>query len=194
MNRIDILITLYKLPQTVFSLKELSLMFPIIKYVNLKRRVNNFVKKGKLLNPVKGIFTKDNFNALELTCKIYTPSYISLETVLVKEGVIFQKYDTIFAVSQVSRELEIKNNKITYRRLKGEILLNNLGIEKHNNYFMATRERAFTDAVYLYHDYYFDNLTVLDWNLVLDLTKIYKSKAMTKRIMSYYNLYKKDHV
>ncbi|MFA5749706.1 MAG: hypothetical protein WC895_00590 [Candidatus Shapirobacteria bacterium] len=194
MKKIDILNTLYKLSQTVFSLKELSLMFPEIKYVNLKRRVNNLVKKEKLMNPIRGILAKNNFSLLELACKVYTPSYVSLETILAKEGVIFQKYDTIFTISHVSRELKVGNNKIGYRRLKNEILLNNLGIERYNNYFVASKERAFTDAVYLYRDYHFDNLNILDWNLVLDLAKIYKSKAMTKRIMSYYNLYKKDHV
>lgn len=194
MNKIDILKNLYNLPQTIFSLKELSLMFPQISYVNLKRRINNLVKRKKILNPVRGIYTKENHNIFELACKIYTPSYISLESVLAKEGIIFQRYNTIFAISHVSRELKLKEAKIAYKRLKGEILLNNLGIEKHNNYFIASKERAFTDAVYLYRDYHFDNLSILNWDLVLGLTKIYKNNAMKKRVTSYYNLYIKDHV
>lgn len=194
MNKIDISTSLYKLPKMVFNLRELSLMYPQIKYVNLKRRINNLVKTNKLLNPVRGVFAKDGYDILELACRIYTPAYVGFETVLAKTGIIFQKYDSVFVASPVSRELEINGKKIIYRRLRGEILLSNMGIERNNNYFVATKERAFTDAVYLYRDYHFDNLGILDWSLVLEIAKIYKSKTMTKRINSYYKLFKKEHV
>ena len=97
-------------------------------------------------------------------------------------------------VSYINREIKINNNNIVYKRLRNEILLNNLGIEKKDNYFIASKERAFTDAVYLYRDYHFDNLSILNWDLVLELSKIYKNKKTTKRIISYYKLNKKDHV
>jgi len=97
-------------------------------------------------------------------------------------------------VSYINREIKIDNNNIVYKRLRNEILLNNLGIEKKDNYFIASKERAFTDSVYLYRDYHFDNLTTLNWDLVLELSKIYKNKKTTKRIISYYKLNKKDHV
>lgn len=194
MKKIDIFTNLYKSAQMVFSLTELSLKFPQIKYVNLKRRINNLVVTDKLLNPVRGIFAKDGYNLMELACKVYTPSYISVETILLEAGVVFQKYDNVFVISYVSRELNVDGKKIIYRRLRDEILLNNFGIVLQNNYFVATKERAFTDAIYLYRDYHFDNLSGLDWNLVLKLAKIYKSKAMIKRVDSYYKLYKNEHV
>lgn len=194
MTKIDILNTIYKTPQKIFSLKELSLMFPSIKYVNLKRRLNNLVKRNRILNPSRGFFAKDDYTITELAGKIYSPSYLSLESVLAKEGIIFQRYDSTFMVSYINREIKINNNNIVYKRLRNEILLNNLGIEKKDNYFIASKERAFTDAVYLYRDYHFDNLSILNWDLVLELSKIYKNKKTTKRIISYYKLNKKDHV
>ena len=54
---------------------------------------------------------------------------------------------------------------------------------------MASKERAFLDAVYLYKDYHFDNLGSLDWEKIEDLKKIYKSKAFEKRVNSYYHDY-----
>jgi len=194
MKKVSIFTDIYKLPQKVFSLTELSLKYSNIKYVNLKRRINNLVKMGKLLSPARGIYTKDDYRLAELACKIYTPSYVSLETVLAKSGVIFQKYDSVFVISHISRNLSVGTNKIIYKRLRNEILLNNLGVKKEGEYFEATAERAFTDAIYLYRDYHFDNLSGLDWNIVLELSKIYKSKAMDKRINSYYKLYKKENV
>ncbi len=194
MIKIDILNTIYKTPQKIFSLKELSLMFPSVKYVNLKRRLNNLVKRNKILNPSRGFFAKHDYTITELAGKIYSPSYLSLESVLTKEGIIFQRYDSTFMVSYLNREIKIDNNNIIYKRLRNEILLNNLGIEKKDNYFIASKERAFTDTVYLYRDYHFDNLATLNWELVLELSKIYKNKKTTKRIISYYKLNKKDHV
>lgn len=194
MKKIDILGLLYKLPITVFTLKELSLMFPELSYVNLKRRMNNLVKRKKILNLRRGIFVKTEYNKFELACKIYVPSYVSLESVLAKEGIIFQKYDTIFAISHTDREIKVDNHFIKYKRLRDEILLNDFGLEKDNNFFVASKERAFTDAVYIYRNYHFDNLDVLNWDKVFDLSKIYNNKAMLKRIKSYYNLYKENHV
>ena len=194
MKRVSIFTDIYKLSQKVFTLTELSLKYPDIKYVNLKRRINNLVKTGKLANPSRGIYVKDEYNLAELACKIYTPSYVSLETVLAKSGIIFQKYNSIFVISHVNRGLLVGTSKIIYKRLRSEILLNNLGIIKNGEYFEATAERAFTDAVYLYRDYHFDNLSGLDWNIVLELVLIYKSKAMERRINSYYKLHKKENV
>ena len=194
MKKTSIFMDIYKLSQNVFSLAELMLLYPNIKYINLKRRINNLVKTGKLLSPTRGIYAKDDYKLVELACKIYTPSYVSLETILAKSGVIFQKYDSVFVISHISRNLSVGMNKIIYKRLRNEILLNNLEIKKIGECFEATKERAFTDAIYLYRDYHFDNLSGLDWNIVLELSKIYKSKAMDKRINSYYKLYKKENV
>lgn len=194
MKKVDVFTSLYKSMQTVFTLNELSLKFREIKYVNLKRRINNLVLTDKLLSPVRGVFAKEGYSVMELACRVYAPSYISLETVLAQEGVIFQKYNSVFAISYVSRELDVDGKKIVYRRLRNEILLNNFGVVLQNNYFVATKERAFTDAVYLYRNYHFDNLGGLDWDVVIELAKIYKSKVMIKRVDSYYKLYKNEHV
>ena len=58
---------------------------------------------------------------------------------------------------------------------------------------MATLERAFLDAVYLYKNYHFDNLGTIDWEKVAELKKIYKSKAFEKRVEEYYMIYKEDY-
>lgn len=189
----DFILELYKKPQTIFTLKEISLLFPKIPYKNLKSRVNYFVLVGKLKNLRKGIYAKDNFNFLELANKIYTPSYVSLETVLEKEGIIFQKYQTIFLASYLTRRIKVAGREIFYRKIKDEILLNNLGIEEGDSYFIATKERAFLDAIFLYKDYHFDNLKPLDWDKVEELKSIYSNKALEKRVREYYRIYKEDY-
>jgi len=189
----DFILEIYKKPQTIFTFKEISLLFPQLTYKNLKSRVSYFVRVGKLKRIRKGIYTRENFNPLELANKIYTPSYISFETVLEKEGIIFQKYKTIFVASYLSRRIKAEEQEIFYRKIKNEILLNSLGVKEKDFYFIATKERAFLDAVFLYKDYYFDNLRPLNWDIIEEMKKIYSSKLLVKRIAQYYKIYKQDN-
>lgn len=192
--RNNIILELYKKPQTVFTFKELSLLFPDLSYQSLKDRLKYAVDTGKLKRLRRGIYVKDNYNPFELANKIYTPSYISLETVLQKEGVIFQEYETIFVVSYLTRMVLINGLKVYYRKIKEEVLVNKEGIREENGYYIATKERAFLDAIFLYKNYHFDNLGVLDWNIVKKLVKIYKSRKLKKRVMEYYKIFREEDV
>jgi len=183
----DFILKIYKKPQTVFTLKELSVLFPEVSYKNLKRRASYFIKRGKIKRLRQGVYAKEKFEILEAANKVYTPSYISLETVFEKEGVVFQKYKTVFAVSYLTRRIKINGREIFYRKIKDEILLNSAGVEKTKGYFIASCERAFLDAVFLYKDYHFDNLEPINWEKARDLTKIYSNKALNKRVKEYYD-------
>lgn len=174
---------IYKSSQTVFTVKDFSLLWGVNELELVWARVNDYVRRGKLYRIRRGIFSKDeNYNKFELSIKIYTPSYISLETVLAKEGIIFQYYETIFVVGYLTREIEANGHRIKIRKIKGEILINSQGIRQENNYFIASKERAFLDALYLYKDYYFDNLDILDKEKVFELVKIYKNKKLNERV------------
>jgi len=194
MKNNDLLVKLYSLPQTVFSLKEIGLMFVGVDYKNLKRRVNYLVKIGRLLNPTRGIYIKKDFDKYELATKIYTPSYLSLETVLAEAGVVFQTYDTIQVISYVDRDVSLETGiKIKYKRIAEKILFEKMGVFEKDNYFIASLERAFLDAIYLYRDYHFDNLSPVNWERVYEIAPVYKSKILLKRLDSYYKL-SKDNV
>jgi len=192
MNK-NFILEIYKKPQTIFSLKEISLLFPQTSYKNLKSKFSYFVSAGKLKRVRKGIYAKENFNPLELANKIYTPSYISLETVLEKEGIVFQKYKTIFVSSYLTRRIKVGDQEIFYRKIKDEVLLNSSGVREEDSYFIASKERAFLDAVFLYKDYHFDNLRPLDWEKIREIEKIYSSKALIRRVTQYYKIYRKDN-
>ena len=148
----------------------------------LKARVNYYFKQDVIRRVRRNFYVKPEYSIFELATKIYTPSYISLETVLAKEGVTFQYYETIFVISYLTRTLKIDNHQIQLRKIKNGVLANTKGLIRKDNYFIATKERAFLDALYLYKKYYFDNLDVLNKNKVLDLVEIYKNKALTKQV------------
>src|SRR3989338_631838 len=189
----NIILSLYKKPQTVFTLQEIALLFPEIPYGNLKKRMSYFAKSGDIKKLSRGIYAKDQFDVLELANKIYTPSYISLETVLQKAGVTFQYYESIFAITYVSRTVKVDKYTIEYRRIRTEVLLDKQGIEEQGNVVIASPERAFLDVVYLYKEYHFDNLSPLDWDKIMELKDLYETQEFTKRVEEYYQIYKEDH-
>lgn len=189
----DIILTLYSRPQTVFTMDEIALFFPRIPYENLRSRIRYFTDAGKLKRLRHGVYAKIEYNPLELANKLYKPSYISFETVLAVGGVVFQYYETVFLASYLTRNIEVDGVDIQYRQIKGDVLTNPEGIEQKESYFIATLERAFLDAVYLYRNYHFDNLGTIDWERVDKLKKIYNSKAFEDRVEEYYKWYKEDY-
>ncbi len=188
----DVVLKLYSQPHSVFTLDELSLLFPEISYSNLRRRIGYFTKVGKIKRLHQGIYAKEEYNPFEVANKLYKPSYISLETVLVKGGVVFQYYERIFVVSYLTREVAVGDITIQYRQIKNVVLTNTEGIEQKDGYFIASLERAFLDAVFIYKDYHFDNLGSLNWEKVFALQHIYHSKTLDKRVKSYYKDYQED--
>ncbi|MDH7476202.1 MAG: hypothetical protein QHH09_01885 [Microgenomates group bacterium] len=189
----NIVLELYKKKQTVFTFKELYLMFPDLKKQSLKDKLRYAVKTKKLLRLRKGAYAKTNFNYFELANKIYTPSYISLETVLKKEGIIFQEISQITLVSYITRKIKINDVILNYRKIKDQVLTNKQGIIEIDNYFIASKERAFLDALFLFKDYHFDNLMPLDFKKIFQMVKIYKNKALESRVKKYYKIYQKDY-
>lgn len=185
----DIIFKLYSLPQTVFSFDEISQIFPEITDKRLRDRLHYFVQQNKLLRLRQGIYAKHEFNKFEIANKIYTPSYVSLETVLLREGVTFQLYETIFLMSYLSREVKVQGINIQYRQIPFSILTNMNGISREVGYSIASKERAFLDAVYVYKNYHFDYLDILDWDKIHEMKKIYESKVFEKRVERYHKIY-----
>ena len=185
------ILDIYRSKNTVFTAKDISLIWKETSLSIIKSRINYYVKKEKLYHLRRGVYAKDkNYNKFELATKIYTPSYLSLETALQKEGIVFQYYKSIFVISYLSREISCDGRIFIYKKIKYDILTNPLGIKKEDNYFIATKERAFLDALYLYKDYHFDNLRTVDWDLCLQIIPIYDNQNLVKRFNSYYRLFK----
>lgn len=142
-----------------------------------------YVKQGQLYHIRKGIYAKDkNYDRLELATKIYTPSYVSFETVLSAAGIIFQKYGQIFVASYQTREIVCDGEVYSFRKIKNAILTDQTGLENRGTYYIASNERAFLDTLYLNKDYHFDNLLPLDWGKVDDLLPIYDNKRIAKTV------------
>jgi hypothetical protein len=183
----DSLITkLYQSSKTILTNKNLALIWQENDRKKLNAKTAYYVKQKALIKLTRGVFSKNkNYNSKELAISIYHPSYISFETVLREAGVIFQHYETIFVASKYPRIIYIDKYTFNFRKLKDLVLFNSSGIISRDNYSQATPERAFLDMIYLFPNYYFDNLEPIDFNKCNELVKIYKNKQLIKRLNKY---------
>lgn len=181
--------------KAVFSTKDVALLWSEEKESTVSARLNKYVKTGKLIRIRRGIYAKDNnYDHFELATRIYTPSYISFETVLTRGGVNFQYYGNIFVASYVTREISVGEQRISFVRMKDFVLSNTLGIENEKGYSVASKERAFLDRIYVSKDYHFDNLNILNWDKVFEILPIYQNKRMNKKVKEYFEHYKKTNI
>lgn len=177
------ILQVYKSPRMVFGLADIAILTHETDSLSLTKKLHYQVGKGNLLNPRKGIYAKPNFDIIALACTLYTPSYVSLDYVLQKEGIIFQFDSTVTAISYLSRAVTIENREIKYRKIKDSILLNTKGIISNpDGINIATKERAFLDLLYLNGEMYFDTLNTLNIQFVYELLTIYESKALQIRV------------
>jgi len=186
----DYLSSVLRSPKTVFSTEDIALLWHEATSTATKVRLNYYVASGDLIRIRRGLYAKDkNYNKLELATRILIPSYVSFETVLAREGLIFQFYTSIFVASYANRELTVDTQSYIFRRIKAEILLDSNGVKHVEHTSIATRERAFLDMLYLNDDYYFDNLRSLDWGLIHTILPVYKNQRLVRAIN---RIYKKE--
>ncbi|MEA3493271.1 MAG: hypothetical protein U9R38_02670 [Candidatus Margulisiibacteriota bacterium] len=180
--------------KTVFSFKDILLASGENNPALLKRRLNYYTSHGQLYGIRRGLYAKDkNYNKLELATKILAPSYVSFETVLAEAGIIFQHYGQVFVASYQAKEIVCDGQTYSFKKIKDDILTNNVGVEDKNNYSIATKERAFLDIIYLNKDYYFDNLSPVDWDKAFAMLPMYDNKRMTKNVKEYYQAFKANN-
>ncbi len=179
--------TILRSPKTVFTFSDIALLWGEPGAQAVRVRLNDYVSRGRLYRIRRGLYAKDqNYDKLELATRIFPPSYVSFETILAREGLIFQFYTEISVASYLRRDIEVDGQVYTFRRLKLPILTNSLGVEHKGESSFASRERAFLDMLYLHTDYHFDNLDGLDWPKVFDMLSIYRNQSMVRRVVKRY--------
>ncbi|MEA2065158.1 MAG: hypothetical protein U9O66_02580 [Patescibacteria group bacterium] len=171
--------------KTVFSAADLMLLWGIENKNILWVDISRALKKGYLKHIRRGLYSLDKMeiDKLELAGKLKKNSYISFETVLLKNGIINQWYSTYFSASD--RQADIKNSYgiFEYRRLSEKILNNRLGIVSNDNYFIASAERAICDYFYKVGFQQLDDLDDVKKDKLIEISKIYQNKRLEKDIL-----------
>ena len=187
MKKSEYLEAILRSPKTVFTLEDVVLLWQEPGTQAVRVRLSYYVRHGKLYRIRKGLYAKDaNYSKLELATRIFTPSYVSFETILAREGLIFQYHTHISVASYLTRDIEVDGQVYSFRKVKMSVLTHPWGIENRDESSFASRERAFLDRAYLYGGTQLDNPTGLDWNRVFDLLPIYQNQSMERRVHKAY--------
>lgn len=176
------ILKLYTSPNTVFTRSSLAQLYPRATQKQLTNALAYAIKVGKLLKLRRGVYAKSMYDPRELAVKLYAPSYLSLETVLRDHGVIFQTANIIQCISYLTRSLTVDGHPLEYRKMKDRILTNPAGLTFLGGVTIANLERAFLDALSVFHNYHFDNLRPIHWDLVHALLPLYGNKTLVERV------------
>jgi len=149
----------------------------------ITKSLHYYAKEGKVQNPRRGIYTKQKYDVQEMACSLFRPSYISMEYILQRAGIVFQWDDTISCISYLSRTVEVDGKTYQYRKINPELWIGMEGIEQRDNIAIATPERAFLDMLYLSAgNCYFDNLRPLSVKRIRALLPLYRSAKLNERV------------
>lgn len=174
--------------RSVFTFKDISLIWRNTDQKAVIAGINYYVGTGQLYRIRRGIYAKDkNYDKTELACRIYTPAYVSFETVLTRAGINFQYYGQIFIASYLARQIIVDGQVYQYRKIKNALLTDSAGVLNKDGIAIATPERAFLDTLYLNTDYHFDNLVSLTWEKVFDILPLYNNKRMTRKVQEFFD-------
>ncbi|MDP2910389.1 MAG: type IV toxin-antitoxin system AbiEi family antitoxin domain-containing protein, partial [bacterium] len=182
MKKGDYISAILRSKKTVFSFKDIVLLWG--DSGNAARvRVNYYLKNGDLYRIRQGLYAKDkNYDKFELATRIFTPAYVSFETILGQAGIAFQYYNQIFIASYLTRNIVCDDQAYSFKKIKNAVLINKAELENKGEYLTASKERAFLDTIYINKDYHFDNLSILDWDKVFEILPIYNNQRMAKKV------------
>lgn len=173
MYRID---TLLKLKEKLFHTNDLALLWEISNKNTLYTTIKRYIQKGILIPIHKGFYSTipiDQINLFKLAIGyLHQYTYVSCETVLIGEGIIFQKANYLTLISGISKKFTIANNSYFVRQLKDNYLYNDRGIDRIDGVMTASVERAIADLLYFNKNYYFDNKKKINWKRVKEIQKV----------------------
>lgn len=174
---------LYQSGKTVFSTDDLRIIWEEQNPDALKSSIKYYIDTGRLFHLRKGVYAIiEDYNKLEVPQRIVIPSYISFETVLQGEGVIFQPSFSITSAAKYSKKIIVDNQDYDFHHFKEEILLNPLGIVQSQAIVIASKERAIADTIYLKGKIHFDNLRGIDKELLSKISNIYNQDTTYRYI------------
>jgi len=154
-----------------------------------KRRLKYNLKKAKLFKLRKWLYSSVPVSQLTISqymvagSLVYSPSYLSFESVLHQAGVIFQYYDSLSFAGPYTRELQIWDQDLVFWRLPPSLLTYPIGIVTKDHITQATPERAICDILYHNKHYPLDHLPrTLDRKLLMRIATIYSTIKWQKKL------------
>lgn len=167
----------------VVTIQDLAVIWGVCERRKLLELIKYYVRKGRLKTLKNGVYAvSDDYDKFELAQKIVPVSYISFYSALAFHGIIFQFYEEIHSVSLATKHVEINNQLFFYHKVKSDIFFNSLGIEEKEHYTIASPERSVCDSLYLKPNLAFDNLSKLNHQKLIEISRYYGNKSLEGQI------------
>ena len=160
--------------ETLFHTKELAVIWGISDTNNLYTTLKRYVKNKILFRVYKGLYSLLPLEQVDRTLlglkALHQYAYLSTETVLFNEGVIFQPPSYITLISKISRQFTIGKTNYKCRQMEEKSLYQNDGIMIKGRIRIAGIERAIADLLYFNPRAHVDNKKV-NWEKVKELQR-----------------------
>ena len=143
-----------KIKQNVFNFLDVVKFFPQENEHNLKIQINRFIKAGYIKRIKRGLYAFDLslVDELELANKLYSPSYISLETALSYYGVIPEVSLGVTSVSTVTtKKIENQFGTFYFVKIDHKLFFGYKIVSRQKNegsFLIAEKEKALLDFFY----------------------------------------------
>lgn len=160
-------LSIAKLAIPIFHIDDLARIWGINNRNTLLTSLKRYVGSGLMYRLYRGLYSIKPVAELDPFLlgaqAINSYCYLSGETILVKQGIIFQQLGYFTFIGNKTRRFKIGNYTYYCRQLKDEFLYNDIGIDKTGKFNLATPERAVADILYFNPKYYFDNPKAINW-------------------------------
>lgn len=157
----------------LYHTQDLAVLWGINNSNTLYTTIKRYIKRGFLIKIYKGFYSIVSLEKVDPVCigiaGLHRYGYVSTESILVKEGLIFQDVRYITLVSDISKRFEIAGHKFLVRKIKDDYLYNETGIIMKNGTRFASIERAVADMLYFNPNYYFDAKNSINWKKVEEI-------------------------
>jgi len=157
----------------LYHTQDLAVLWGIDNHSTLYTTIKRYIKRGILNKIHKGFYSTVPLDKIDSACLgivgLHRYSYMSTESIFVKEGLIFQDIRYITLVSDISNRFEIAGYKFMARQMKDDYLHNETGIIIKKGIRFASIERAVADMLYFNPNYHFDAKNNINWKKVKEI-------------------------
>ena len=173
-------LSIAKLGIPVFHVDDLARIWGINNRNTLLTSLKRYVESGLIYRIYRGLYSIRPTIELDPVLlgarAINSYCYLSGETILAKEGIIFQQLNSFMFVGKKTKRFKIGDYEYYCRQLKDKFLYNDIGVDKTGKFNLATPERAVADILYFNPKYHFDNPGAINWAEVKRISALVYNK------------------
>ena len=157
----------------LYHTQDLAVLWGVDNPNTLYTTIKRYVKRGLLNKIYKGFYSTTSLKEIDPVhlglVAIHRYGYLSMESIFVKQGLIFQDIQYTTLISNISKRFDIAGHKFLVRKMQDKYLHNEAGIIVQNGIRFASAERAVADMLYFNSNYHFDAKDIINWKKVKEV-------------------------